>query len=197
MQLHKTNTSKNFSKSWFTKYIYQFLFTLILIVIHNVSVASISIFELNAKNIDGREVSLSDFKGKVLLVVNTASRCGFTPQYKSLEKIYNQYKERGFVVLAFPSNDFRQELSNNEEIKDFCEVNEISFPIFAKGKVKGFEKQEVFKYLTEDLNGRSRGEIRWNFEKFLVNREGKLFKRFRSSLDPNQKEITKAIESLL
>jgi|TARA_B100000959_G_scaffold221315_1_gene234074 glutathione peroxidase len=197
MQLHKTNTSKNFSKSWFTKYIYQFLFTLILIVIHNVSVASISIFELNAKNIDGREVSLSDFKGKVLLVVNTASRCGFTPQYKSLEKIYNQYKERGFVVLAFPSNDFRQELSNNKEIKDFCEVNEISFPIFAKGKVKGFEKQEVFKYLTEDLNGRSRGEIRWNFEKFLVNREGKLFKRFRSSLDPNQKEITKAIESLL
>ncbi len=197
MQLHKTNTSKNFSKSWFTKYIYHFLFTLILIVIHNVSVASISIFELHAKNIDGREVSLSDFKGKVLLVVNTASRCGFTPQYKSLEKIYNQYKERGFVVLAFPSNDFRQELSNNKEIKDFCEVNEISFPIFAKGKVKGFEKQEVFKYLTEDLNGRSRGEIRWNFEKFLVNREGKLFKRFRSSLDPNQKEITKAIESLL
>ena len=195
--MHKTNTSKNIFKSWFTKYIYHFLFTLILIVIHNVSVASISIFELHAKNIDGREVSLSDFKGKVLLVVNTASRCGFTPQYKSLEKIYNQYKERGFVVLAFPSNDFRQELSNNKEIKDFCEVNEISFPIFAKGKVKGFEKQEVFKYLTEDLNGRSRGEIRWNFEKFLVNREGKLFKRFRSSLDPNQKEITKAIESLL
>ena len=179
------------------KYIYHLLLTLILIVIHNVSVASISIYELHAKNIDGSEVSLSDFKGQVLLVVNTASRCGFTPQYKSLEKIYNQYKERGFVVLAFPSNDFRQELSNNKEIKDFCEVNEISFPIFAKGKVKGFEKQEVFKYLTEDLNGRSRGEIRWNFEKFLVNREGKLFKRFRSSLDPNQKEITKAIESLL
>ena len=179
------------------KYIYHLLFTLILIVIHNVSVASISIYELHAKNIDGREVSLSDFKGQVLLVVNTASRCGFTPQYKSMEKIYNQYKERGFVVLAFPSNDFRQELSNNKEIKDFCEVNEISFPIFAIGKVKGFEKQEVFKYLTEDLNGRSRGEIRWNFEKFLVNREGKLFKRFRSSLDPNQKEITKAIESLL
>ena len=113
------------------KYIYHLLFTLILIVIHNVSVASISIYELHAKNIDGREVSLSDFKGQVLLVVNTASRCGFTPQYKSLEKIYNQYKERGFVVLAFPSNDFRQELSNNKEIKDFCEVNEISFPIFA------------------------------------------------------------------
>ena len=183
--------------SWGMKYIYQILFTLILIVIQNVSIASSSIFEINAKNIDGREVSLSDFKGKVLLVVNTASRCGFTTQYKSLEQIYNQYKERGFVVLAFPSNDFRQELSTNEEIKDFCEVYELSFPIFAKGKVKGFDKQEVFKYLTEDLNGKSKGEIRWNFEKFLVSREGKLFKRFRSSLDPNQKEITKAIESLL
>ena len=197
MQLHKTNTSKNFSKSWFTKYIYQFLFTLILIVIHNVSVASISIFELNAKNIDGREVSLSDFKGKVLLVVNTASRCGYTPQYKSLEQVFNKYREQGFVVLAFPSNDFRQELSSNEEIKDFCEGYQISFPIFAEGTVKGFGKQDVFKYLTEDLNGRSKGEIRWNFEKFLVNREGKLFKRFRSSLDPNQRQITQAIESLL
>jgi len=97
----------------------------------------------------------------------------------------------------FPSNDFRQELSSNEEIKDFCEGYQISFPIFAEGTVKGFGKQDVFKYLTEDSNGRSKGEIRWNFEKFLVNREGKLFKRFRSSLDPNQKQITQAIESLL
>ena len=82
------------------------------------------------------------------------SHNSFTPQYKSLEKIYNKYKELDFVVLAFPSNDFRQELSTNEEIKDFCEVYELSFPIFAKGKVKGFEKQQVFKYLTEDSNGR-------------------------------------------
>ena len=179
------------------KYLYQIFFTLILIAIQSVSIASSSIFDLKATNIDGGEIHLSGFKGKVLLVVNTASRCGFTPQYESLEHIYKKYKERGLVVLAFPSNDFRQELSTNEEIKDFCEVYEISFPIFAKGKVKGFDKQEVFKYLTEDLNGRSKGEIRWNFEKFLVSREGKLFKRFRSSLDPNQKEITKAIESLL
>jgi glutathione peroxidase len=160
-------------------------------------IASGSIFELKAINIDGSEVSLSNYKGKVLLVVNTASRCGFTPQYKSLEKIYKKYKERDFVVLAFPSNDFRQELSTDEEIKEFCEAYELSFPIFAKGKVKGFEKQEVFKYLTQDSNGRSMGEIRWNFEKFLVSREGKLVKRFRSSVDPNQDEISIAIESLL
>lgn len=179
------------------KYIYKVLLILFLIGFKAVSFASSNIFELNATNIDGDGISLKHFQGKVLLIVNTASRCGFTPQYKSLEQVFNKYRERGFVVLAFPSNDFRQELSSNEEIKDFCEGYQINFPIFAVGTVKGFGKQDVFKYLTEDLNGRSKGEIRWNFEKFLVNREGKLFKRFRSSLDPNNKQITQAIESLL
>ena len=179
------------------KYFYRRSISLILFMMLSIGIASGSIFELKATNIDGSEVSISNYKGKVLLVVNTASRCGFTPQYKSLEKLYKKYKQRDFIVLAFPSNDFRQELSTDEEIKDFCEAYELSFPIFAKGKVKGFEKQEVFKYLTEDSNGKSRGEIRWNFEKFLVSREGKLVKRFRSSVDPNQDEISKAIESLL
>ena len=179
------------------KYIYRRSISLILFMMLSIGIASGSIFELKATNIDGSEVSISNYKGKVLLVVNTASRCGFTPQYKSLEKLYKKYKEHDFIVLAFPSNDFRQELSTDEEIKDFCEAYELSFPIFAKGKVKGFEKQEVFKYLTEDSNGKSKGEIRWNFEKFLVSREGKLVKRFRSSVDPNQDEISKAIESLL
>ena len=179
------------------KYIYRRGISLILFMMLSIGIASGSIFELKATNIDGSEVSISNYKGKVLLVVNTASRCGFTPQYKSLEKLYKKYKQHDFIVLAFPSNDFRQELSTNEEIKDFCEAYELSFPIFAKGKVKGFEKQEVFKYLTEDSNGKSRGEIRWNFEKFLVSREGKLVKRFRSSVDPNQNEISEAIESLL
>ena len=179
------------------KYIYCSIISLMLLMKLSLGIASGSIFELKATNIDGSEVSLSNYKGKVLLVVNTASRCGFTPQYKSLEKIYKKYKERDFVVLAFPSNDFRQELPTDEDIKEFCEAYELSFPFFAKGKVKGFEKQEVFKYLTEDSNGRSIGEIRWNFEKFLVSREGKLVKRFRSSVDPSQDEISIAIESLL
>ena len=179
------------------KYIYRSIISLMLLMKISLGIASGSIFELKATNIDGSEASLSNYKGKVLLVVNTASRCGFTPQYKSLEKIYKKYKERDFVVLAFPSNDFRQELPTDEDIKEFCEAYELSFPIFAKGKVKGFEKQEVFKYLTEDSNGRSIGEIRWNFEKFLVSREGKLVKRFRSSVDPSQDEISIAIESLL
>ena len=179
------------------KNIYRLLATYLLIILQGVSFASSNIFELNATTIEGGGIPLKQFQGKVILVVNTASRCGFTPQYKSLEQLFNKYKEKGFVVLAFPSNDFRQELSSNQEIKDFCEGYQISFPIFAEGTVKGFGKQDVFKYLTEDSNGRSKGEIRWNFEKFLVNREGNLFKRFRSSLDPNQKQITQAIESLL
>ena len=179
------------------KHFYRSIILLLLFLKLSIGIVSGSIFEFKATNIDGSEVSISNYKGKVLLVVNTASRCGFTPQYKSLEKLYKKYKERGFVVLAFPSNDFRQELLTDEEIKDFCEAYELSFPIFAKGKVKGFEKQEVFKYLTEESNGKSKGEIRWNFEKFLVSREGKLVKRFRSSVDPNQNEISEAIESLL
>ena len=179
------------------KYICLRFISIIIFMKLSICIASTSIYELRATNIDGSVVSMSNYKGKILLVVNTASRCGFTPQYKSLEKLYKKYKEDDFTVLAFPSNDFRQELSTDEEIKDFCEAYELSFPIFAKGKVKGFEKQEVFKYLTEDSNGKSRGEIRWNFEKFLVSREGKLVKRFRSSVDPNQDEISEAIESLL
>jgi glutathione peroxidase len=166
------------------KNIYRLLATYLLIILQGVSFASSNIFELNATTIEGDGIPLKQFQGKVILVVNTASRCGFTPQYKSLEQLFNKYKEKGFVVLAFPSNDFRQELSSNEEIKDFCEV-------------KGFGKQDLFKYLTEDLDGKSKGEIRWNFEKFLVSRDGKLFQRFRSSLDPNHKQITQAIESLL
>ena len=179
------------------KNIYRLLATYLLIILQGVSFASSNIFELNATTIEGDGIPLKQFQGKVILVVNTASRCGFTPQYKSLEQLFNKYKEKGFVVLAFPSNDFRQELSSNEEIKDFCEAYQLSFPIFAEGKVKGFGKQDLFKYLTEDLDGKSKGEIRWNFEKFLVSRDGKLFQRFRSSLDPNHKQITLAIESLL
>ena len=178
-------------------YIYKFWATLLLILIQGVSLASSNFFELKVTSIEGNGIPLKQFQGKVILVVNTASRCGYTPQYKSLEQVFNKYKEKGFIVLAFPSNDFRQELSSNAEIKDFCEAYQLTFPIFAEGKVKGFEKQNVFKYLTEDSDGKSKGEIRWNFEKFLVNRDGTLVKRFRSSIDPNQKRITQAIESLL
>ena len=173
------------------------LVTLIFLGFYGVSIANTNIFELNVTNVDGEDVPLNNFKGKVLLVVNTASRCGYTKQYKSLERVYKKYKDQGFVVLAFPSNDFNQELSTNKEVKEFCEGYKLSFPIFAKGKVKGDDKQTLFKYLTEDLDGKNNGEIRWNFEKFLINRKGELFKRFYSNLDPNKDEVRGAIESLL
>jgi len=169
----------------------------ILLGFSGVCMAEKNIFEFKVTNIDGEKVGLSSFKGEVLLIVNTASRCGYTKQYKSLEKVYKKYKEQGFTVLAFPSNDFNQELASNKEVKEFCEGYALSFPIFAKGKVKGTDKQPLFKYLTEDIHGTSNGEIRWNFEKFLISRKGKLFKRFYSNLDPNQDEVTGAIESLL
>ena len=170
---------------------------LIFLGFKGVSIADKNIFEFTATSIDGEEVPLINFEGKVLLIVNTASRCGYTKQYKSLEKVYKKYKDQDFIVLAFPSNDFNQELSSNKEVKEFCEGYALSFPIFAKGKVKGIDKQPLFKYLTEDLNGTYNGEISWNFEKFLVSRNGKLFKRFYSNLDPNQDELIRAIESLL
>ena len=150
------------------------------------------------KDIDGKDFILSNLPGKVILVVNTASNCMFTSQYKELQELTKKYSSKELSIIAIPSNDFlNQEPGSNEEIKDFCEAYQLSFPIFAEGKVKGFGKRDLFKYLTEDIAGKSKGEIRWNFEKFLVNREGKLFKRFRSSLDPNQQQITLAIESLL
>ncbi|MDF2548205.1 MAG: Peroxiredoxin [Anaerosolibacter sp.] len=160
--------------------------------------------------IDGEKVSLSDFKGKVLIVVNTASKCGFTPQYKDLQKIYNKYKAQGLEILGFPCNQFaEQEPGNNSEIKEFCEINYgVTFPIFDKIDVKGPEAHPLFKYLISkapfegfdkqhaigkilyamlsekfpaDLVGDS---VKWNFTKFLVNRDGEIVKRFEPTVDP-------------
>ena len=112
------------------------------------AIAFENLFQLKAPDIDGNQLPLSEFKGQVVLVVNTASKCGFTYQYESLERIYRKYRDRGFVVLGFPSDDFWQELDSNEEIKEFCEGYQISFPLFAVGPVRGSDKQEVFRFLT-------------------------------------------------
>ena len=159
--------------------------------------ASENLFQLKAPDIDGNQLPLSEFKGQVVLVVNTASKCGFTYQYEGLERIYRKYRDRGFVVLGFPSDDFWQELDSNEEIKEFCEGYQISFPLFAVGSVRGSDKQEVFRFLTSKDNSRLSGEVRWNFEKFLVNREGKLVERYRSGQDPDENPLIERLESLL
>ena len=154
-----------------------------------------NLFHLQAPDIDGEKLSLRQFEGQVVLIVNTASKCGYTYQYEGLEKVYRQFKERGVVVLGFPSDAFWQEYNSNEEIKEFCEGFQISFPLFADGPVRGSEKHEVFRFLTEQSG--MDGEIRWNFEKFLLDRDGNLVRRYRSGQDPDEDPLLSQIETLL
>jgi glutathione peroxidase len=157
---------------------------------------TINISDITVKNIDGQEVNLSDYKGKVLLIVNVASHCGFTPQYTALEQIYKKYNANGFEILAFPSNDFGgQEPGTNEEIKNFCTSKyDVTFPMFDKIKVLGDEKSPLYariiKYPPE-------GDVSWNFEKFIVDKNGNVVGRFKSKVTPDSEEITSAIEKEL
>lgn len=164
-----------------------------------VACAEGSFFDLSATSIDGKSTPLSAYKGNVLLVVNTASNCGFTPQYEGLEKLYRKYKERGFTVMGFPSNDFLgQEPGTNDEVKQFCESKyDVTFPLFSKDKVTGKAKQPVYQYLTEKSGEKYQGEVLWNFEKFLVDRQGQIQGRFRSPVKPESETIVQQIETLL
>ncbi len=156
-----------------------------------------SVHEFSVKTIDGKDVSLSQYKGKALLIVNTASQCGYTPQYKALETLYGLYKEKGLEILAFPSNDFGgQEPGSNEEIKKFCELKyKTTFPLFAKIAVKGDASHPLYKYLTGlKENG---GDVKWNFNKFLVNPEGKVVAHLESGADPVSDAVKKQVEAVL
>ncbi|MGD0001274.1 MAG: glutathione peroxidase [Bryobacteraceae bacterium] len=162
--------------------------------------AASSIHEFTLTNIDGQPVSLAQFKGQVVLIVNVASRCGFTPQYAGLEALYEKYKDRGFVVLGFPANNFLwQEPGTNEEIKSFCTLKyHVTFPMFAKVSVKGSDKTPLYQFLTDKkANPSTGGGIRWNFTKFLVDRNGKVFARFGSSVPPDAPELLAAVEKSL
>ena len=143
-----------------------------------------SVYDFKVKTMEGADKSLADYKGKVLLIVNTASHCGFTPQYAGLEKLYERYKDRGFVILAFPANDFLgQEPGDNTAIKQFCELTyKTSFPLFSKITVKGAQMEPLYKYLTTASG--FNGGITWNFNKFLVDRQGRVIARFGSTTDP-------------
>ena len=157
-----------------------------------------SVYEYSAKTIKDEDVSLSNYQGDVLLIVNTASKCGFTPQYKDLQALYEEEKENGLTVLGFPCNQFGgQEPGSSNDIEQFCELNYgVSFPMFAKVDVKGAHAHPLFTYLTEQAPGLlgSKG-IKWNFTKFLVNRQGEVVKRYAPQTAP--KDIQKDIKSLL
>lgn len=156
--------------------------------------SDMSIAQFEVRDIEGQMKKLSDYQGRVVVIVNTASRCGFTPQYESLEKLYDEYKEKGLVVLGFPSNDFGgQEPGSDQEIKFFCQENyDVSFPLFSKSVVKGKEKAPLFQYLT-----REGGEIGWNFEKFLIDRKGHVRKRFKSGVSPDSKSFRSVVDELI
>lgn len=159
-----------------------------------------SFYSFTVEDIDGREVSLADFKGKVLLVVNTASRCGFTPQYAGLQKLYEKYKEKGFLVLGFPANNFlRQEPGSNADIKTFCTVYYgVTFPMFSKISVKGRDIHPLYAFLTQQkTQPEPAGPITWNFNKFLIGRDGKVLKRFGSRTTPESSDLIAAIEEAL
>ncbi len=158
-----------------------------------------NIYQFNAERLEGGEQSLADYQGKVLLIVNTASKCGFTPQFTGLEQLYAQYKERGLIVLGFPCNQFGgQEPGNSEQIGEFCQRNYgVSFPMFAKVDVKGAEAHPLFRYLTRETKGFINKNIKWNFTKFLIGRNGEVLGRFGSMSKPESlaEEIEKALSS--
>ncbi|MBC7419266.1 MAG: glutathione peroxidase [Bdellovibrio sp.] len=161
-----------------------------------VAANSKSFFDLTATTIDGQNISFINYKGKVVLVTNTASGCGYTPQYKNLQAISTKYASKDFVVLGFPSNDFGgQEPGTNKEIKKFCELNyKVDFQLFTKLPVSGQKMQPVFQWLIENSPKDTSGPVNWNFEKFLISKEGKLIKRYRSGTSPDSLEVTSAIE---
>lgn len=156
-----------------------------------------SIYDLKATDIDGQERELKEFEGKVLLVVNTASKCGFTPQFQGLETLYERMNGEGFEVLGFPCGQFNdQELENAEGIKNFCELNYgVSFPMFDKINVNGDAAHPLFKYLRKETKGLLGDAVKWNFTKFLIDRNGNVLKRYAPQVDPL--DIEKDIRSLL
>ncbi len=153
-----------------------------------------TVYTFKLKTIDGKDFSLAKYKGKKLLIVNTASKCGFTPQYAELQKLADQYKDK-VVVVGFPANNFGgQEPGTNSEVKEFCQKNfGVTFPLSSKVSVKGDDIDPLFKYLTNEPNPDFTGEIKWNFEKFLIDENGRLIHRYRSTVKPLSDEITKEL----
>ena len=176
------------------------LFALIAVVslLQIVVVRAGSIYELSLKDINGKDTTLAAYKGKVLLIVNVASRCGFTPQYKGLEAIYKKYSGQGFAVLGFPCNQFGgQEPGTDAEIVQFCTSKyDVTFPLFDKIEVNGTNRHPLY-VLLAGPDAPFPGNIPWNFNKFLIGKDGKILKRFDSKVKPESPELTQAIESAL
>jgi glutathione peroxidase len=159
-----------------------------------------SVFDYTLNSIDGQPAPLSAYKGKVVMLVNVASRCGFTPQYTALEVIYEKYRDRGFVIIGIPANNFgAQEPGTNQEIKTFCQSKyNVKFPMMSKVSVKGDDKTPLYQYLADkSANPKTGGDIQWNFTKFLIGPDGQIITRFEPAVTPDSPEVTTAIEKAL
>jgi glutathione peroxidase len=167
----------------------------LLLLVATVVFGGSGVYQFTMNSIDGKATPLAEFKGKVTMIVNVASRCGYTPQYSALEAVYEKYKDRGFVIAGFPANNFGgQEPGTNEEIKQFCSAKyNVKFPMFAKISVLGSDEAPLYRYLT----GTGGGEIEWNFTKFLIDRQGQVIARFESAVEPDSPEAIAAIEKAL
>jgi glutathione peroxidase len=176
-----------------------YLLTGALLTMAGSLLAASGIYTFTLNSIDGQPAPLANYKGKVVLVVNVASQCGYTPQYSALEATYEKYKDHGFVILGFPANNFgAQEPGTNAEIKTFCTRKfNVSFPMYSKISVKGADQAPLYAYLTEDTGPGITGEIKWNFTKFLVDRNGKVVQRFEPAVTPDSPEVIAAIEKQL
>jgi glutathione peroxidase len=171
----------------------------VLLIMATSLFAAGGVYSYTLNSINGKPAPLADYKGKVVLLVNVASQCGYTPQYSTLESIYEKYKGQGFVILGFPANNFgAQEPGTNEEIKTFCSRKySVTFPMYSKISVKGDDQAPLYAYLTKETGAGIAGEIKWNFTKFLVDRDGKVVQRFEPAVTPDSKEMTEAIEKRL
>ena len=170
-------------------------FTALVFLAATTMLAASTVHDFTLNSIDGEAVSLGDYKGKTLLMVNVASRCGFTPQYKGLEDLYRKYKDDGLVVMGFPANNFgSQEPGTDKEIKAFCSRNfDVSFPMFSKISVKGTDMAPLYQHLTSN----SGGDVKWNFTKFLVDGQGNVIGRFAPDVEPGSTKLAGAVEAAL
>jgi glutathione peroxidase len=157
-----------------------------------------SVYDFTLNSIDGAPAPLSAYKGKVVLLVNVASKCGYTPQYAGLEKLYEKYKDKGFVIVGVPANNFgAQEPGTNEEIKSFCSrTYNVTFPMTSKVSVKGADQTPLYQFLT-DKGSKTGGDIKWNFTKFLIDKNGSVVGRFEPAVTPEAAELVKAVEQAL
>src|SRR6267378_2313693 len=163
----------------------------LVIIMAGSAFAASNIYDFTLPSIDGKPMPLADFKGKVILVVNVASRCGYTPQYSALEALYEKYKDQGFVIVGFPANNFgAQEPGTNQEIKTFCSRKyNVTFPMYSKVSVKGDDQTPLYQYLTDKtVNPKTGGDIQWNFTKFLVGPDGQIITRFEPKVTPDSPE---------